>query len=119
MARLTRRNIEDWDFRATDLDPAADKFLSDHYVEVIAVEERRLTMLTALVETGYATVAEDGEYVQLEPEGFFTLHALSKPELLLSRRGRLQRRVAKALLREHSKHRRLRLTLLPRDFRLS
>ena len=116
--RLTRRNIEDWDFRNTDLDAETDKFLSDHYTEVIAVEEFRLTMLTALVEAGYATVAEDREYVELEPEGFFTLHALSKPELLFTRRGRLQRRIAKALLREQSKHRRLRLTIIPRDFRL-
>lgn len=112
--RLTRRNVEDWDFRAADLDPEADKFLSDHYAEIIGVEEFRLTMLTALVETEHATVTKDGQYVELKPEGFFTLHALSKPELLLSRRGRLQRRVAKALLREHSKYGRLRLTLLPR-----
>ena len=122
--RYSERNIEDWDFRSwrsplleggSAFDDPATDFLEEHFLEVLAIDHLRLSTLNSLILEGYARRPDESGDVFLTPFGEQVLAHLTSARDLLTRRGRLHRRIVKSLVREWQKNGRLRLTLLPPD----
>ena len=95
-------------------DPAT-LFLEEHFVQVLAIDHVRLTMLNTMVERGQATLLRESGDVLLTPLGEQVLPHMTSARDLLTRDGRLRRRIVKSLIREWRKNGRLRFTVLPPD----
>jgi hypothetical protein len=113
---FTERNIEDWDFSrcdpgSPDYDVQADLFLSQHYVEVIAIDGLRTQDIVALVKAGIAAPTGDGRHVQLVESGDQLLAGWKSASSRFTRKGHLHRRIVESLRREHRKHGRIRIEL--------
>lgn len=129
MPTYTRDNIEDWDFRsyvsplrrdkAAQMwhDTGAERFLSTHFTEVIAVDYARIVLLDTLIKHGVGELSDDKEYVMLHPGGESVVRHMSSWRDLLTQDARFQRRVVKSLVREWEKYGRLKFTIMPPDMR--
>lgn len=119
MARYTKHNIEDWDFRDCSLDDPSDDieaetFLSENYTTVVATDHLRLLIIKALIEEGVAELDDDKRHARFTIEhGDAFLAGMKRAESRFSFEGRLQRSILQALRRENRKYGRLRVTILP------
>lgn len=120
----SERNIEDWDFRSwrsplleggSAFSDPATLFLEKHFLQVLAIDHVRLTMLNTMVERGQATLLQESGDVLLTPFGEQVLPHMTSARDLLTRDGRLRRGIVKSLIREWRKNGRLRFTVLPPD----
>lgn len=122
MATYAQQNIEDWDFRHCSrddpaYDPVADLFLMQNYPTVVAIDLFRLSIITTLIEHGFASKTPDGEHAQFEDEnrGDGYLKGMQSAFSRVTGDGRERRKIMEALRRENRKYGKLRITLLPRD----
>jgi hypothetical protein len=142
--KLTKRNIEDWDFRGAELEIEADLFLSKNYMTVV-VDYLRMLMIKGMVEQGLAKLSDDREYAVPLSDGeisrtrggvlqtdrgartmthgawkdsnfeFFDGFTRSPLRTRLTTTGRLEARVQRSLGREWKKYGRIKARLLPNE----
>jgi hypothetical protein len=119
VARYTKHNIEDWDFRDCSLDSPsndieAEDFLSENYVTVVATDAARLILIKRLVEHGIVELDDDKRHARFVIEhGDAFLAGMKKGESRFNSEGRFYRSIIEALRRENRKYGRLRVTILP------
>jgi len=142
--KLTKKNIEDWDFRGVEPGSEADAFLSENYTLVVAIDLLRLSWIKAMVDVGLANLSDGGEYAvvcsdaealsnpkfynRLQPGevpkpssaaeakfGFFEGFNWSRARDFLRSDTRFEMSVKRSLLRERKKYGRLKVRLLPNE----
>jgi hypothetical protein len=120
--RYSQSNVEDWDFRNTNMDSPdydvyADLFLSRNFTTVVAINSLRMVTIKHLVESGLMELTDDGDHVRFREydarEGAEFLQGMSSGYKRFSRDDRLSRKVVVALSREYRKNDQLRVTILP------
>jgi hypothetical protein len=124
MARPTKTNFEEWDFRHIghddpDYDAAAELFLSQNYTTAVAVDTMRLTLMEPLLDQGLLRRCGDGEHLELTIGGGAAseaafLHGMKGPYSRFRRDDRFTRSVIASMSREYKKSGKLRVTILPR-----
>jgi hypothetical protein len=125
LTRLTLDNIEDWDFRSyveprtrgettrTLREPGPNQFLYANYEFVQHVDSLRYAHLRFFLEHEMARYSDDGHDVVLEPLGETMLRFRGSWRDVLTKDGRLERKIVKSLQREWKKYGRFRLRLIP------
>ena len=119
--KLTKHNIEDWDFRAEiQSGSEQDEFRRANFVDIVAIDAIRVSILAGAVKLGYARVLEDREHLGANPDrvGHFQRWVTSgglPSTSLMTRSGRRWRRVGKSLWREWQKYGRVKLRLVPTE----
>jgi hypothetical protein len=120
--RYSQSNIEDWDFRNTNMDSPdydvyADLFLSRNFTTVVAINSLRMVTIKHLVDGGLMELTDDGDHVRFREydacEGAEFLQGMTSGYGRFSRDDRLSRKVVAALSREYGKNDKLRVTILP------
>jgi len=116
VARYTKHNVEDWDFRDCSLenpsdDLEAENFLSANYTTVLATDQPRLLIIRTLLEEGVVEFDDDKRHVRfvIGPADDF-LAGMKSAESRFTYGGRLQRSILESLRRENRKYDRLRTT---------
>ena len=116
MARYTKHNVEDWDFRDCSLenpsdDLEAENFLSANYTTVLATDQPRLLIIRTLLEEGVVEFDDDKRHVRfvIDLADDF-LAGMKSAESRFTYGGRLQRSILESLRRENRKYDRLRTT---------
>jgi hypothetical protein len=147
--KLTKKNIEDWDFRRLERGSDADVFMSANYRDVLFVAGLRTFWIEGLVEKGLARLSADCEYIVPVSDGefyrahhgvlesatgtfemrpdihfdnrFALFHATTRPPFhgWLTHSGRVERRVLRSLWREWTKDGRIKVHLLPTEQELN
>jgi hypothetical protein len=114
---LSKRNIEDWDFRSVPRTGGdKDEFLGNNYTLAVTVEALRFLSLKRLIEMEIGIVSDDREYLTFpdpdHEECFRGYTSSVRLRDLLTREGRLDRWVQSSLWREWKKYGRVKLRLL-------
>lgn len=114
--KFTKRNIEDWDFRAVEPLSDADEALWGHYADAVAVDSVRSVYILGAVEMGIGTISHDDQYLVVHSgkERFFKTYTTRAPlGQVLTREGRWDYWIGMGLWREWEKYGRVKVTILP------